>query len=69
MPENLDEILQKKMTRTEFLGLIGAGALSVVGITSLLKNLSEGTKKQSGKTAMVDGYGASTYGGSSKPTR
>lgn len=66
MPEKLNEVLQKKMTRAEFLGLIGASALSVVGITSLLKNLSEGVDKRSVSPTSSDSYGGSTYGGSRK---
>ncbi len=35
------DILQKEVSRTEFLGLVGAGILSVVGVTALLKNLGD----------------------------
>ena len=69
MPEKLNEVLQKKMTRAEFLGLIGASDLSVVGITSLLKNLSDGVDKRSVSPTKSDSYGGSTYGGGSRNTR
>ena len=64
MKINVEDILQKEMTRTEFLGLVGAGILSVVGVTSLLKNLSDIFSKSSSKVSTL-GYGGDAHGGTS----
>lgn len=59
----IDDILQKEVSRTEFLGLVGAGLLSVVGVTALLKNLGDVFSK-SGQKASTLNYGNDNYGGS-----
>lgn len=64
MKIDVSEILQKEMSRTEFLGLVGAGLLSMVGITSMLKNLGSLTHKSSPKSGVLN-YGTDNYGGSS----
>ena len=57
--KQIDGILQKEMSRQEFLTLVGAGILSLVGISSLLQMMSHKTKQQSPSL----GYGTSVYGG------
>ncbi len=69
MKKVLENLLTKDMNRKEFLGLIGAGALSVVGITALAKNLEGllGSATTSVKKAQLD-YGDNTYGGKNEKT-
>lgn len=66
---NFEQLLKKELTRAEFLGLTGATLLSVLGITSFLKNLNRSLG--SGATNKLDnqtlGYGQSSYGGRNNP--
>ena len=59
----IEDMLQKEVSRTEFLGLVGAGLLSLVGVTALLKNLGDVFGKSSPKTGVLN-YGNDNYGGS-----
>lgn len=59
----IEDILNKEMSRTEFLGLIGAGILSMVGVTALLKNASEIFGKSSPQKSGMLQYGSDVYGG------
>lgn len=52
----LDHLLERKVSRREFLAYIGAAILAVTGITALLKSLGQ-TQKSS------LGYGSGPYGG------
>lgn len=63
MHKVVNTILEKEVSRKEFLSLVGAGILSIVGLTSLLKNLenSFGARNVSNKTI---NYGDDVYGGS-----
>lgn len=58
----IEDILQKEMSRTEFLGLVGAGILSAVGVTALLKNLGDIFGKSTQKQSVLN-YGNDSYGG------
>lgn len=60
----IDELLKKEVSRKEFLGLIGAGLLSIVGISGLLKNLNIDLNKKT--TSNLLDYGGDVYGGSSQ---
>ena len=62
MQKAIDTILKKEMTRKEFLGMIGLGIISIIGISSLLKNLGEGFSKQIGSSPSLE-YGDNIYGG------
>ena len=68
MNKNLQSLLEKEVSRKEFLGLIGASILAVAGVSSLLKNLGleKLVKNQSTSSPSV-GYGGDVYGGN-KPT-
>ena len=63
MKQQLDELLQKDMTRQEFIATLGLGIISILGFSSILKFLLEGTNP-SHKAASPSrhGYGASSYG-------
>jgi hypothetical protein len=64
MNDKIQDLLAKEISRKDFLGLIGAGILSVVGVSTLLKNIG-GIKTSSVQTKEL-GYGQSTYGGTTK---
>ncbi len=56
--KQLEQIMQKEVSRKEFLALVGAGLVSIFGFSQVLKALL-GNKERSQNT----GYGTSTYGG------
>jgi hypothetical protein len=57
MDKPLQTLLQKEMTRKEFLGTIGLAAASILGFSSVVRLLNN--KHQSSSQS---GYGARTYG-------
>jgi hypothetical protein len=57
----IKQLLEKDMNRKEFLLHLGAGALTIVGISGLLKTLNG----FSTKPKVSSGYGSSPYGGKS----
>lgn len=64
MADNLRTILEKEVTRREFLVHVGTAILAVVGITGVLKRLTDSyhpSRDPSGKKA--GDYGYNTYGG------
>lgn len=54
---NVHDLLQKDMTRKEFLRIIGVGLLAIGGVNSLLKAFEHPQK-----TKQKAGYGVSAYG-------
>ena len=61
----LQRLLDKNMNRKEFLAHVGAGVLTVIGISGLLKHLvnySSGPHRE-------DGYGSNAYGGKERGKR
>ena len=54
----INELLQKEMSRKDFLRLVGVGLLTIGGVNALLKNF-EHLGKAPKKSA---GYGSSAYG-------
>lgn len=62
MKDHIENILNREMTRKEFLQHVGSGMLVLFGITSLIKAITgqsnKGTIKQQGAA-----YGSSVYGG------
>lgn len=66
MTKPLTIIMEKEMSRKEFLATLGFGAASVMGFSGLLKML---TGKSLGSSlglqhSSSSGYGSSAYGGS-----
>jgi len=55
----IKRLLEKEMDRKEFLAHVGAGALTIVGISGLTKTLIDFT----GRPTRISGYGSSAYGG------
>jgi hypothetical protein len=62
MQTNINDLLQKRMDRKEFLKHVAVGALMVTGVATVLKTV--GTMTNLGKPAVQTGYGSSAYGGS-----
>ncbi len=54
----LHELMQKEMSRKEFLGIVGFGIASIFGLSTILRMLGKGPQ-HAGR-----GYGSSSYGGS-----
>lgn len=59
----LQKLLSKKMGRREFLAHLGAGLLTIVGISNLLKQLIHYDSSSKPKPTASGGYGSSSYGG------
>jgi hypothetical protein len=59
--EQIDALLAKEMDRKEFLQHVGAGLMIVLGISGVLKAL---TQQQPHARKQGMGYGSSAYGGS-----
>jgi len=55
------KLLQRKLSRKEFLQVVGLMILSVIGISGMLANVNKSLNSASGK-AQSD-YGESDYGG------
>ncbi|MDB5164546.1 MAG: hypothetical protein JWL89_172 [Candidatus Saccharibacteria bacterium] len=58
MQKHINELLQKEMSRKEFLGTVGFGIASVFGLGTVLKLMGH-------KGSSSFGYGSSSYGGNS----
>lgn len=56
----LQQLLQKEMSRREFLTTLGLGVLSIVGFSALLQALG---KSDSRSVQPSLGYGSNFYGG------
>jgi hypothetical protein len=61
MNDKIQGLLAKEISRKDFLGLIGAGILSVVGVSTLLKSMGA-IKTSTTQSGDLD-YGQSNYGG------
>lgn len=64
MKEQIGELVQKEMTRKEFLATVGFGVVSIMGFGSLVKLLTGKGSSQSLRRNVSAGYGSSAYGGS-----
>jgi hypothetical protein len=62
MNKHLQTLMQKEMTRKEFLTALGLGVVSVLGFSSLLKFLTGKDANQQFAQTSNMGYGARTYG-------
>lgn len=60
--ESVHDLLQKDVSRQEFLRYIGIGLLGLIGVTSMLQNLHLSSGQQTPKQARTSGYGYSAYG-------
>ncbi|HEY9715254.1 MAG TPA: hypothetical protein V6C72_17415 [Chroococcales cyanobacterium] len=57
--KQLNTLMQKEMTRKEFLATMGVGVASIMGFGTIVKLLSG--KATTNRSSM--GYGSSSYGG------
>ena len=64
------QLLQKEMDRKDFLRHVGVAVVVIAGVPTLLSALNrmQGGAQQKASSQSL-GYGASAYGGGSKPTR
>jgi hypothetical protein len=56
----LNELMDKEMSRKEFLATVGFGIASIMGLSTIIKFLT-GKKQQ-----QVSGYGGGAYGGAKR---
>jgi hypothetical protein len=66
MHEQLDELLNRRMDRSDFLRHVGIGVLILFGLGSLAKLLSGTAVQQAGHSPQQSygaGYGGNVYGG------
>lgn len=64
--DHLHDLLQTEMDRKEFLAYLGAAALTILGISGLLRALTNPTplrQDRTGHAATSHGYGGGVYGG------
>ncbi len=62
MQKPIQALMQKEMTRKEFIATLGFGAATVLGLSSVLNMLGHGKKNPfQGNQSL--GYGSSAYGG------
>jgi len=61
MQKHIQALMQKEMTRREFLTTVGFGLATVVGLSSLLKLLGKDNPWHTQKADYT--YGGGTYGG------
>ena len=60
--KHLEKVMQKEMTRKEFLGALGLGIVSILGMSTIL-GLIFG-KSDDKRSNAASTYGGSVYGGS-----
>lgn len=63
--QKIDYILDRKMSRKEFLGVIGLGVITLLGLPTLMGILS-GHDKHTGLITNPLLYGGGPYGGANK---
>jgi len=63
MNKAIDEILQKKMDRKDFLKHMAMGVAVITGTAGVVKLLKPQNKSASQQASAAYAYGASTYGG------
>ncbi len=64
--KQLQALFTKPMNRREFLAHLGAGVLAIVGISGLIRMLSDYGTSSTSHHHRSGGYGASSYGGLQK---
>ncbi len=57
--KQLDELMQKEMSRKEFLTLLVTGLVAAFGFTNIIHSLLQKSSHNSSKSA---GYGSTPYG-------
>jgi hypothetical protein len=68
MSKHLDSLMQKEMSRQEFLATLGFGVASIFGFSGIIRLLTgKSIDKHLGHSSV--GYGASSYGGGQEQPR
>jgi hypothetical protein len=62
MQKPLDTLLQREMTRKEFIAAIGFGVASVMGVGSIIKFVKPSFGSSLSQPTSSQGYGTSAYG-------
>ena len=60
--DKFHDLLQQDVSRKEFLRYIGIALLSLIGVASMLQNLSGTVQTHVQKETRTSGYGSSAYG-------
>jgi len=60
--QQIDDMLQREISRSEFLKFSGVTILGLIGVTSFLKNLHESIPGSTINKRVGKGYGRSPYG-------
>lgn len=63
MTQHLDALMQKEMTRKQFLATMGFGVVSIFGFSTIVQLL---TGKHFSAQHVSKGYGSTAYGGRSE---
>lgn len=63
--KNVAQLLETEMERKDFLKLIGLGALATIGVSQVLKTLTQQTGARTPVKNALE-YGGSAYGGTAK---
>jgi hypothetical protein len=63
MNKQIATLMQKEMTRKEFLATLGFGVATVFGFGSLIRLLTGKQPAAGQQSPMLSGYGSSVYGG------
>ena len=63
MPKPLDQIMQRQMTRQEFMITLGLGIASITGFSTIIHLLTGKSLMQHSGTHRTSGYGSGAYGG------
>ncbi len=61
--DQIQEVLEKDMTRGEFLRYVGIAMLSIIGVSSIAQNVNKAiVVHKNGSAKNANGYGMSAYG-------
>lgn len=61
--QSIAKILDTEMERKDFLKMIGLGVVAAVGVTQIIKALSQPQLQPQRRASKAENYGAMTYGG------
>lgn len=62
MDIKIDDILNREVSRKEFLAIAATAIISAIGVSSMIKNIS-GTFSKKGANSSSLNYGGDVYGG------
>jgi len=66
MNKNIQELMQKEMSRKEFLATMGFGLATIMGFSTIIKFLTGKSSPFTKQTTSSFGYGSGSYGGDKK---